>query len=693
MKKNKISWFRSIIFNIIISFIIPISFIIIIGAVSYQKATDSIVTKYTQSSEQALMMTGNYINLGIDEIKSLVFKYLSDDDVKNYYNGLYYSSNNKEKSTQVYNAIKNKLFAEQTANKFIENIYIFSDTYGIHTTGNINENQLNRSRSEDNKIVIYNELIKEQNTLSENSKAAFWSINNTKIDQLLGIKSEEYCLRFIHGFKTSKACIVVDISSSEVKSILEKLDLGEGTNLMFVTADEKEVVAYEVEEDLIKTMLSEPFYQESIKSDEDAGHEKVVWNDKEYIYFYNKIKDTGAMLCGLVPYDSLLTQVDGIKKLTVSLIVVACITSLIIAFTLLRRIQDGVHKINEHLTIISNGHLDRRLNLKRRDEFSLIGAGINEMTYKMQDLIYKVKEEGKSVYIKSEELNYVSSNMQLAIDDIGKSLDKISDDVQNLSKEAQDGAIRMSELSDTINVVDRNAGDIQNAASESKNKIICGMETVKLLNQKTEDTNIIVNKITNQIQQLESKSKYIEKVIEAIRTFSDQTSLLALNAAIEAARAGEHGKGFKVVASEIGILATQSMDSVDSIAELMEEVKENIVLTSNIIEECVRVTEEQDQAVIETEDAFTNIYKYVDRLLQNVELITDNTSNMRDTKERTIDVIQNVSAVSQETASTTIIVNETITNQITMAEKLSEAAEALQQYAKSLDKEIAKFQV
>jgi len=49
-----------------------------------------------------------------------------------------------------------------------------------------------------------------------------------------------------------------------------------------------------------------------------------------------------------------------------------------------------------------------------------------------------------------------------------------------------------------------------------------------------------------------------------------------LNASIEAARAGEAGRGFAVVADEISKLADQSMDSIGSIRNILNEMKRRV---------------------------------------------------------------------------------------------------------------------
>ncbi|WP_310604860.1 methyl-accepting chemotaxis protein, partial [Anaerosporobacter sp.] len=550
-----------------------------------------------------------------------------------------------------------------------------------------------KATTEEEKVNIYKELLNEQTILADNKKAAFWSINNTKVDELLGTNEKEYCLRFIDGFSTTKGCVVFDISSKAIYEILEGLDFGENAVMAMITADGKELIASRDSELDDLSLLNEEFYIDSIRSEEESGHSKVQWRGETYLYFYNKIADTQAVLCGLVPYDSLLKQVQSINNITVVLMIVACVISVLISIILGKSISKAIRMINRHLDKIAKGNLSDSLVLHRQDEFSIIGAGINHMTEKMQALILKVKGQSSEVFEKSETLFTVSSDMNEAIGKIGISIDEIGAVVQNLSEEAQDGAERMEELSSVIDLVDKNTTNIQSVAEDSRSIILNGIGQMKILDEKTATTGKIADTITEQMEQLKSSSKLIVEVINAIRNFADQTSLLALNASIEAARAGEYGKGFQVVAYEIGVLANQSMDSVNNIEILIQEILSKISNTSDMIAENVRVTKEQEQAVADTQDVFHKIDTEVEELLEAVNLIAESTYSMRKSKSGTMEVIQSISAVSQQTASTTEVVNETVGNQVQMAEKLSGAANMLQDCAKLLENEIEKFQV
>ena len=105
--------------------------------------------------------------------------------------------------------------------------------------------------------------------------------------------------------------------------------------------------------------------------------------------------------------------------------------------------------------------------------------------------------------------------------------------------------------------------------------------------QKMEDSKKQMAQMREAMDKIQESSKQVVGVIKAIEDIASQTNLLSLNASIEAARAGEAGKGFAVVAGEIGGLADESADTVNTTRNLinvsLDEIEKGNTIVNDVI--------------------------------------------------------------------------------------------------------------
>ncbi len=80
----------------------------------------------------------------------------------------------------------------------------------------------------------------------------------------------------------------------------------------------------------------------------------------------------------------------------------------------------------------------------------------------------------------------------------------------------------------------------------------------------------------NEILRLDEAFKQVSIAISSIDQTSLQTNVLAINASIEAARVGEAGRGFRVVAEEVGKLATQSTVANREMERLFKDIQQEM---------------------------------------------------------------------------------------------------------------------
>ncbi len=172
-----------------------------------------------------------------------------------------------------------------------------------------------------------------------------------------------------------------------------------------------------------------------------------------------------------------------------------------------------------------------------------------------------------------------------------------------------------------------------------------------------------VGEMLQAMGEIEEKSKEIIEIIKAIDDITFQTNILSLNAAIEAARAGTAGKGFAVVADEVRNLATQSSNSSQSIAELIEET--------------VRVVNKGSKIAQGTADSIGMVGHSAQKLVQIVDDITKGAAEQAEAAAAATEGVSQISDLVQTNAAT--------------SQESAAASEELFRQSQSLEEVISQF--
>ena len=220
-----------------------------------------------------------------------------------------------------------------------------------------------------------------------------------------------------------------------------------------------------------------------------------------------------------------------------------------------------------------------------------------------------------------------------------------------------------------------------------------GMEKVSELKIKTEMAENANTSIETAVSELDENTQSIDAILNTISDIAVQTNLLALNASIEAARAGEHGRGFAVVAEEIRKLAEESSGAADEIRGIVTSIISDSEKTVKQMKLVKQIGSEQAVAVTNVDESFNTISVAVNEIVGEIREIKNAVEGLISDKDKIVDAIGNISAVSEETAAASEEVNASMEQQTQAVENVAKSAEQLKEIAEALGAELSKFNV
>lgn len=109
------------------------------------------------------------------------------------------------------------------------------------------------------------------------------------------------------------------------------------------------------------------------------------------------------------------------------------------------------------------------------------------------------------------------------------------------------------------------------------------------------------------VRVLDERTNNINKIVDKIVNVALQTNMLAVNGSIEAARAGEFGRGFSVVASDIRTLANDSSENAEKIKDMVRAMQNHINVVANDLEMAGKIAAQEVASAKKTTDNLDTI--------------------------------------------------------------------------------------
>lgn len=330
---------------------------------------------------------------------------------------------------------------------------------------------------------------------------------------------------------------------------------------------------------------------------------------------------------------------------------------------------------------------------KRPDEIGLISTSFLNMQEKLTAMIANIHDVAEKMMGQSEELSGICTEVSDSSSQLSKTVEDVAAGATTQAQQTTEGSVQVGKLSDLIENVEENMGRLFEAAGSVETIEHQGVEVLDVLVDKTSANNENSKLVHRVMEETSGQADKIKGASEQIRGIASQTNLLALNASIEAARAGEAGRGFAVVATEIGNLAqetnllTNEIEAVvHELLDKMKEAVENIALME-------QTTVEQSESVEQTRSKFEEITSTILQMEQKCNVLADSTKEMKESRKNIIDVINDLSALSEENAACMEEAAASVNLQNTSITKLATSGQEVAVLAEALNQEIAKFTI
>lgn len=442
---------------------------------------------------------------------------------------------------------------------------------------------------------------------------------------------------------------------------------------------------------VIKTVLNEGKTYET---------DSVVINGETYYAFYMPAKDDSGKCVGMVfagqPATEATKRINQSSLLILGIAVLILIAALIVCVKIASAIAKVIIQTEELLSSLAEGNLNLEVSeriLKRTDEIGVMGHAVQRLLDELKTIIGGIKkntdtlmQQGDTLEGMASQTSSTADEISTAVEDISKGAVSMAEDIESATGQIANMGAIIEKIVESVKELDDLSGQMHVADTESS-------RIINELSESNDKTTEAIKKIEVSVHTTNESVTRIQDAVNLIASIASETSLLALNASIEAARAGEAGRGFAVVATQISKLSEDSAQSTKTIEDIIHQLTADSEASVQIMNEVNEIILEQQKKLIQTKEKFGDVSRGIEDSRKESNLINEQAGECDGERGKVVDVIQNLSAVSQENAASTEETTASMEELNATINLLAEAAGELKQMAKILEEEVSFFKL
>ena len=434
-----------------------------------------------------------------------------------------------------------------------------------------------------------------------------------------------------------------------------------------------------------------------VQSENTEGYfdQQVVIDNKEYFAYYMPIESNGEVI-GMAFAGELQENVTGaINSIVLTFAGIAVflvVIFAILALTLSRGLVKSFRLVGRSVNALSKGDLSVQVTNKSPvKEMSVLLSEAEVMQKNLSEIIGKVKDVSQTLVDNIAEVTKESESSFGRANQITTSMQELSASTMKMEDYVQDIQTQMIEIGNCVNDISLSVDHLYNTSENIVKTNQEAQDNMDMIMTNSRQSVEAVRDIALQIKETNSSITEVDKAVELILSISQQTNLLSLNASIEAARAGEFGRGFAVVAEEIRHLSEQSAEGAEMIKNLAQTITQKSKKSVELADKVHSLIIHEQENVSKTQNKYEELSRDITVSVEEIKSIADKTDNLTDYKERVIDNVQNLSAISEENTANNEEVNNNIDEITSEVQIVNDNCEKMNDMAKELEKSVAYF--